>query len=197
MNLNILIICYFIGAIPFAYIVVKLTKGVDIREVGSGNVGATNVGRILGKWGFVTVFLLDMLKGFIPTIFFVTYFPSATNLIILSSVAIIIGHMYTVFLNFKGGKGVATAVGIYAALSPISLLIAAIAFGVTIYFTKIVSLSSIIAAIVLSVAVFFSPLDIQIKVLTIALAVFVIYKHKSNIKRILDGTESKKGEKVK
>jgi glycerol-3-phosphate acyltransferase PlsY len=195
MSLNFLIVCYFIGSIPFAYIVVKMAKGVDIREYGSGNVGATNAGRILGKWGFITVFLLDMLKGFLPIFFLMTYFHTAVSLIIGAALALIIGHMYTAFLNFQGGKGVATAVGIYLAISPISLIIAAVAFAVTIYFSKMVSLSSIVAAVVLAIAVFFTNLDMQIKILTIALAGFVIYKHKDNIKRILDGTESKIGEK--
>lgn len=195
--LFVLIACYLIGSIPFAFVVVKLFKGIDIRTVGSGNVGATNVGRVIGKWGFIAVFLLDMLKGLLPLLIIGSYFPNELNLHILSAIALILGHTYTVFLSFKGGKGVATAVGIFAALAPINLLIAMVAFGLSVWGFRMVSLGSIIAALCLGLSIWFFESSIQLKLFTSIIVTFVIYKHRSNIKRIMDGTESKVGEKVK
>lgn len=196
MNILILIFCYLIGSIPFAYVVVKLVKGIDIRQVGSGNVGATNVGRVIGKWGFISVFLLDMLKGLIPLLIINYYFPNDPLLLVLSATALILGHTYTIFLKFKGGKGVATAVGIFGALAPINLLIAAIAFGLAVLIFKMVSLGSILAAVILGISILFMDVSIHLKVFTIIIGVFVIFKHRENIKRIINGTESKIGEKV-
>lgn len=198
MNMIIaLFCCYLIGSIPFAYVVVKLVKGIDIRSVGSGNVGATNVGRVIGKWGFITVFILDMLKGLLPLIFLQNFASEHQNLIIFSAVALILGHTYTIFLKFKGGKGVATAVGIFGALAPLNLLIAAIAFGICVLLFKMVSLGSVIAAACLGFSILFVDVSIQLKFFTMVIALFVIIKHRANIKRVVDGTESKIGDKVK
>ncbi len=196
IGLNILAVFYLIGSIPFSFILVKMIKNVDLRKVGSGNVGATNAGRVLGKWGFIAAFTLDMLKGFLPMFFITHYFPNAYLFMAKAAVALILGHTYTCFLNFKGGKGVATAVGIYLALSPLSVLFAAIAFGITVYISKIVSLGSIISSVVLAISVLILSPSNEIKILTVVLAIFVIYKHKSNIKRIINGTENKIGQKI-
>lgn len=190
------ILCYFIGAIPFSYIIVKLIKGIDLRTVGSGNVGATNAGRVLGKWGFISAFLLDMLKSFLPLFILKNFYNYSMNFLLICALTLIIGHTYTIFLYFKGGKGVATGLGVFLALSPKSIIVALIVFLVMVSIYRMVSLGSISAAIALLITVFFSDGNVNFKVFTFIIATFVIYKHKDNIKRILNKTEKKIGEKV-
>lgn len=194
--LLILIISYFCGAIPFSYLLVKWIKGVDIRDVGSGNVGATNAGRVLGKWGFIAAFLLDMSKAFIPLFIFLNFLSINNTLILVAAVFIIIGHTYTVFLRFKGGKGVATGVGIFLALSPFNLLIALVVFLIVIGTFRMVSLSSVTAAISLGILVWLRSDWLGLQIFTTLVVLFVIFKHRSNIKRIIEGKESKIGEKI-
>ncbi|MCA1932152.1 MAG: glycerol-3-phosphate 1-O-acyltransferase PlsY [Calditerrivibrio sp.] len=190
------ICCYLLGSIPFSYILVKSIKGVDIRTLGSKNVGATNAGRILGFKGFLVAFLLDMLKGYIPILIFGKIFNFSIELQLLFGIIVILGHTFTIFLNFKGGKGVATAVGVYLAVSPQSLVIALIVFLVVVGIWRMVSLGSITAALTLLVNIVYSETSMVVKVFTAILVFFVIYKHKENIKRIVNGTEKKIGDKV-
>jgi glycerol-3-phosphate acyltransferase PlsY len=185
-----LILCYFAGSVPTGFLLVKAVRGIDIRTVGSGNVGATNAARVLGKWGFFACFAVDMLKGFLPVYLFEMYYPET---VLFAAVAVVVGHTYTVFLRFKGGKGVATAVGVFLALAPVPLAIAAAAFGVVLYVSRMVSLGSITAAAVLAVAVILVEPEISLKIFTACIAAFVIYKHKSNIGRIMRGEENKIG----
>jgi glycerol-3-phosphate acyltransferase PlsY len=188
MKFVLLILCYFIGSIPTGYLLVKKLKGIDIRTVGSGNVGATNAARILGRWGFITVFAIDMLKGFLPVWIIGVYYP---EVVLAAAVLVVLGHTYTVFLNFKGGKGVATAVGVFLALAPVPLGVAAVAFGVVIYVSRMVSLSSITAAAVLAASVVLMDTSLSLKIFTVVIAAFVIYKHRTNISRIIKGEENK------
>jgi glycerol-3-phosphate acyltransferase PlsY len=188
MKFILLIICYLVGSIPTAYLLVKHYKGIDIRTVGSGNVGATNAARILGKWGFFAVFAADMLKGFLPVLVVKYFYP---EYVLVAAVLVIVGHTYTVFLNFKGGKGVATAVGVFLALAPIPLAIAAVAFGVVFGISRMVSLSSVTAATVLTAAVALTDTTVSLKIVTLLLATFVVFKHRENIKRIMKGEESR------
>ncbi len=189
-----LIVCFFIGSIPFAYILVRLIKGVDIRQVGSGNPGATNAGRVLGKYGFVAAFLLDFLKGFLPLYFFMnvhTIPNSETFFIPLVAVALVLGHTYSVFLQFKGGKGVATAAGVFCMLTPYAALVAFISFAVVFLATRMVSAGSIAASVGLFIASMLTTDVTSFKMLTAVVALFVIVKHKSNIVRIMNGVENK------
>ncbi|MGE4497270.1 MAG: glycerol-3-phosphate 1-O-acyltransferase PlsY [Deferribacterales bacterium] len=188
MKFVLLIICYLVGSVPTAYLLVKKLKGVDIRTVGSGNVGATNAARILGKWGFAAVFTADMLKGFIPVWVTGMLYP---DVVLIAAVLVVLGHTYTVFLNFKGGKGVATAVGVFLALAPVPLGVAAVAFGVVFYVGRMVSLSSITAAAVLAASVVLMDTTVSLKIFTVVIAAFVIYKHRTNISRIMKGEETK------
>jgi len=192
----ILFFAYLCGAVPFSYLLVKWIKGVDIRDVGSGNVGATNAGRVLGKWGFIAAFLLDMSKAFIPLFIFLNFLSINNTLILVAAVFIIIGHTYTVFLRFKGGKGVATGVGIFLALSPFNLLIALVVFLIVIGTFRMVSLSSVTAAISLGILVWLRSDWLGLQIFTTLVVLFVIFKHRSNIKRIIEGKESKIGEKI-
>lgn len=181
---------YFIGAIPFAYIIVKLVKKIDIRTVGSGNAGATNAARVLGKWGFISVFLLDALKGFFP-VFISLHFYGQTVITLVTAAVVVLGHTYTVFLGFKGGKGVATGAGVFLALAPVEIGIGLIVFIIVFLATKMVSAGSILGSLTLLIAVCAMSDWFALKVLTAVIVFFVIFKHRSNIVRIIKGEENR------
>jgi glycerol-3-phosphate acyltransferase PlsY len=196
-----LIISYFIGSIPTAYIFGRILKGIDIRKFGSGNVGATNAMRVLGKgWGIAVLFL-DVLKGFLPVVFLGDFISLKTPIISSEALRIILGlscisgHNWTLFLKFKGGKGVAATFGVLFGLSVeipglkliLSLMI--LTWLLIFLITKIVSVSSMLSAIALPV---YMALFNQSKVLissSVILAIFIILRHKSNLKRFFRGTE--------
>ena len=184
----LIIAAYFIGSIPFAYIIVKLVKKIDIRTVGSGNAGATNAARVLGKWGFISVFLLDALKGFLP-VFISLHYYGQTMITLIVAAVVVLGHTYTVFLGFKGGKGVATGAGVFLALAPAEIGIGLVVFIIVFLATKMVSAGSILASITLLIAVCLMSNWFALKVLTAVIVFFVIFKHRSNIVRIIKGEE--------
>lgn len=190
-----LIIGYVMGALPNGVWIGKHFKGIDIREHGSKNSGATNSYRVLGpKYGLM-VLAADALKGFLPP-FLASQFGVTGNWLILIGMAAIIGHILSFFLNFKGGKGVATSLGVFLFLIPKVTLALLVIFIIVVYATRYISLGSIIAAILLPVLTFISPLNYGIEkwpmiVMTIIIAIFVVYKHKTNIERLLKGTENK------
>lgn len=186
----LIIVAYFIGSIPFAYIIVKLVKKIDIRTVGSGNAGATNAARVLGKWGFISVFLLDALKGFLP-VFISLHYYGQTMITLIVAAVVVLGHTYTVFLGFKGGKGVATGAGVFLALAPAEIGIGLVVFVIVFLATKMVSAGSILASITLLIAVCLMSNWFALKVLTAVIVFFVIFKHRSNIVRIIKGEENK------
>lgn len=186
----LIIAAYFIGSIPFAYIIVKLVKKIDIRTVGSGNAGATNAARVLGKWGFISVFLLDALKGFLP-VFISLHYYGQTMITLIVAAVVVLGHTYTVFLGFKGGKGVATGAGVFLALAPAEIGIGLVVFIIVFLATKMVSAGSILASITLLIAVCLMSNWFALKVLTAVIVFFVIFKHRSNIIRIIKGEENK------
>ena len=177
-----LILSYLCGAIPFGYIVAKLFRNTDIRTIGSGNPGATNVYRTISKPLGILTLLLDMLKGFIPVYYLI---------ILAVALVTILGHVFTVFLNFKGGKGVATGCGIFFALNPLATTICLITFIIVLTISKYVSLGSICAAIMLPIAIFVFDSNIQLVIFSVIIAIVVVVRHISNIKRLLNGTENK------
>lgn len=193
---------YFIGSIPTAYIFGRVLKGVDIRKFGSGNVGATNAMRLLGKPAGIAVLLLDVFKGFFATVvwsnFIISKAPGSAELMpIILGFCCIMGHNWTVFLNFKGGKGVATTLGMLLGLAvktpPFRLILglALLVWIVVFLLTRIVSISSIATAITLPVfMVLFHPSPAFIA-LSILLSLMLILRHKSNLKRILRKEEKK------
>lgn len=199
--LLVLVLGYGVGSIPFSLLIAKWVKGIDLRKVGSGNVGATNVGRAIGwKWG-VLALLLDALKGLLPTAFLPQLLqgqstPLDTHLAVLAGAAAIAGHLFPVWLGFRGGKGVATALGVILVLAPWGTLCAAIAFLILIGITRIVSVGSIMAA--LSFALFelvkggtelWSPESWSLGVFSVVVPLAIIVMHRSNIRRLLSGTE--------
>lgn len=194
---------YLAGSIPFGLLVAKLVSGTDIRKVGSGNIGATNVARTLGaKWG-ILVLLLDALKGLLPVLLIPSLFvasdsPDFDHARVLSGVATIIGHMFPIWLGFRGGKGVATSLGVILVLGAWSTLTAVLAFALTFLISRIVALSSIIAAIAFGVAQFiqlgstvFSQEKWSLAAFSIAVPMLIIVRHWSNLGRILRGEEEK------
>ena len=203
---------YLLGSVPFGFLAAK-AKGIDIRSVGSGNIGATNAMRVLGKPTGIAVLLLDALKGYIActslALFIFNwlaprlYEPGAvvpaleiqhTNMIIAGIFAVL-GHNYTCWLKFKGGKGIATTAGVYLALAPWAVLVALIVFILAVLVTKYVSVGSISAAIALPVTVWImSPQNLFLCIVTTALGALAIYKHKSNIQRLMAGTENRFGQ---
>jgi len=185
---------YLIGSIPTGYLIVKAFKKKDIRKIGSGSTGATNVKRVMGTKWFFAVMLLDALKGAIPVLICINYFDfiSCIGLMpVIAAVMAIIGHSKSIFLNFTGGKSVATGVGALLALSlPVGAIVAVV-WGIITYTTKYVSLGSVIAIALAPLLMnAFGENIYNIWFAAIA-AVLVIIRHKSNIKRLMNGTENK------
>lgn len=196
------VIAYFIGSIPTGFLMAR-ARGVDIRSVGSGNIGATNVFRILGKGPGMVVLLIDGLKGFIPAKFlpmlFVTQVTGSEShylyLAVVAGFCAILGHNYTCWLRFKGGKGVATSAGVVIAWVPLAFLIALVAFLIVFAVSRYVSLASIVAAVVLPFAVWGTDRRVFMIWIATVVSVLAIYKHRANIQRLMAGTESKFGKK--
>ena len=189
--------CYLLGSIPFGYIVGKVFKKVDIREFGSGNIGATNVLRILGPSLASFAVIGDIGKG-ILSIYLVRFF-NIDNLLIftIAGLAVICGHDWSLFLGFKGGKGIATTLGVVLALNPIIAILAVIVWVIVIILTRYASLSSIFA--VISILVFTILLKQPYEYIMFSTIVMIlgIFKHKDNIKRLKSKKERKIGEKIK
>lgn len=182
------IIAYLLGSIPSALLVGKIGYNKDIREHGSGNLGATNAFRVLGMKAGIIVTLSDILKGTVATVLPILFDASVHPLII--GIFAVIGHTYPLFARFKGGKAVATSAGIILGSFPLLFLIMILTFLLMLYLTKYVSLSSIITGVVtIIVSVFYQDV-VLISVLSL-ITLFVIYRHKENLKRIKNGTEPK------
>jgi glycerol-3-phosphate acyltransferase PlsY len=209
------LVSYFVGAIPSGYILVKLKTGKDVRTMGSGNIGATNVARVLGTAWFFPVFLFDFFKGFAPVFWLApwvaaewkctTCMAPTVSLAVFCALLSMVGHMWPVYLGFRGGKGVATVGGILFAMNWIAALIAIGVWGLVFLLFRYVSLGSIVAALSLPVAhQITAPLVmsrwagetpwVMTGFLGVA-AVLVIVRHRSNLKRLLAGTEQRFGKK--
>ena len=178
---------YFLGSIPFGFLVGKV-KGVDLRKKGSGNIGATNVFRVVGKKEGIFVFILDFLKGFLPVIYFSDVSVPAGILALLGA---IIGHMTTPFLRFKGGKGVATGFGGIVALMPLPALIAFGVWSLLVAITRRISVGSLTAALSLPILYFYlsRPMFRSVLYISILIAILVFITHRKNIVRLIKGEE--------
>ena len=183
-------ISYILGSIPNGLILGKAIWGVDLRQHGSKNIGATNAWRTIGKAGGISIFVLDFLKGAISA-YLGLHLGGSELAGVLCGILAIAGHSWSVFLAFKGGKGVATGLGVIAALMPmVTLIVFAVWFAI-VYFTGYVSLGSIVGAALVPILTLFFGLHTEFLILGLIAAVFIIYRHKSNIERLLNGTESK------
>lgn len=207
----VVILSYLVGSIPTSIILSKLVKGIDIRQHGSGNAGGTNVFRVLGwKWGVLTI-ILDAVKGAIAVIVVarlyldnfpfsnITPFDDFTLVQIICGVAAVIGHIWTVFAGFRGGKGIATALGFLLTLVTIDMLLALIVFTITVSLSRYISLGSLAAAVSLPIILVVRENIFGVEIpgyqtllpFIIGLVLLVIYTHRKNIDRILKGSENK------
>jgi glycerol-3-phosphate acyltransferase PlsY len=191
-----LLAAYLLGAIPTGYLAGRWTRGIDLREHGSGNLGATNTFRVLGARIAAPVMVVDVAKGFIPAALFPEWDGStAWGWALAYGAAAIVGHVFPVYMRFRGGKGVATAAGVFLALAPKAVLPALAAWLLVLILSRMVSLASITAAVTLIAGLAVTEDRVAVLLLGAAVAVFVIYAHRSNIRRILRGEEHRFGRK--
>ena len=196
-----IITAYLLGSIPTSYLIGML-KGVDVRKHGSGNIGATNVLRVMGKLPALITLIADITKGVLAVTLVAVIFYQKNSIItfsvfrVLLGLVVIVGHGWTVFLKFKGGKGVATFIGVFMIIFPVGLLIGLIVWSVTAWMTKYVSLSSILMAIAVPVIAAISAARLEIVLLAVISCIIICYKHKGNINRLLLGSETKIGQKA-
>ena len=182
------VLAYLIGSIPSGLIIGKIFFNIDVREYGSKNIGATNTYRIIGLKAALPVFLCDALKGAAGVVLLSSYGPMY---MILGGILAMMGHNWSVFLGFKGGRGVATGLGVLIALSPLVALLCFLVWGIIVYFTKLVSLGSIIAAALVPVLMYVTGESYWFVGFGGLAALFVIVRHWDNIKRLLAGNELK------
>jgi len=202
-----IVISYFVGSIPFGYLAARLVKGIDIREHGSRNIGATNVGRVLGVRYFVLVFLLDFAKGLVPTMLMARAVgqtawgaASPAPATVFCGLAAICGHIWPIYLRFKGGKAVATTLGVFFWLVPKAFLAGVIAFAVLLAAFRYVSVGSMAAAVVMVAVELLTEPDpwgagLSLTVVCALVAALILLRHRTNIQRLLAGTENRLGRK--
>lgn len=199
----IVLLAYLISSIPTAYILFKIKRGDDIRKYGSGNVGGTNIIRTIGtSWGILTIFA-DVIKGFLPVIISYLVYPSDLVLVAIVSVAAVLGHIFPIYIKFKGGKAIAASLGVIIGIcalpfvsNPVWLRILPIfiilgTWGTVFAISRIVSLGSLIAAIATPISFYFTGYPLAIVATTIFLGLLVFISHRENIKRLIRGEEKK------
>jgi glycerol-3-phosphate acyltransferase PlsY len=196
LSIGLIIISYLIGSVPTGIIVAKILGAPDPRTVGSGNIGATNVGRAAGKTAGIITLVGDILKGVLITLFAFYAFGSPVA-VSLAGFSVFLGHLFPVFLKFKGGKGVATALGIFLSIAPLQAVVALAIFAAIVAIFRYVSLGSMISAASLPVLLSLSESTIEYVILSALIAIFIIFRHSDNIKRLIQGTENKVGGKGK
>lgn len=192
----LLMFSYFLGSIPFGVIVGKMMRGVDIREFGSGNIGATNVYRTLGPGPGIVVFASDVLKGLIPVLIAKQIVPGVEWFIVLTGMMAILGHTLSPFLKFRGGRGAATSLGVAVALVPLIAAIVFVAWVLIIAVTRYVSLASMLAAASAPVLMWVVRSPMEYRIFGVFVAAYVIVKHRDNIVRLVQGKENKFGKRV-
>lgn len=183
------VVGYLLGSVGFAYIVARAMKGIDITQYGSGNPGTSNVLRVVGKTGAALTLLGDALKGYLAVL--LGGLVAGGVGMLLAAACVMVGHMFPLFYHFKGGKTVATAAGVMLALDWRIALTAIGVFVLLLVITKYISLSSIVASVTVAVSSLFYTKDISLYIICFLVAIFIIFKHRSNIKRLLAGTENK------
>ncbi len=195
-GLAIPVAAYLLGSIPFGLILAKLLGGADIRRAGSGNIGATNVARVVGPVAGILTLVLDTAKGVGAVLLAGRLSNENAKWMMIAALAALVGHCYPVWLKFKGGKGVATAAGVFAVLCPPALFGAAVLFVLVVVFWRYVSLGSISAAVALPLLIYFlwaphhaPPLAITFG--SLAAALLILYKHRGNLRRLIEGVEPK------
>jgi acyl phosphate:glycerol-3-phosphate acyltransferase len=193
-----LLASYLLGAIPTSYLAARLFRGIDLREHGSRNLGATNLYRVLGWRYAIPVGLFDAAKGLIPVLVFAPQVSQSELFALVCGVTAVVGHVFSVFVRFKGGKGVATAAGVMLGVAPVALAVAASVWVALVALTGYVSLGSIAAAAVFPLAVLLldPPNQPVMLWLDVAVAAAIIWFHRGNIQRLLNGTENRFGRRA-
>ena len=184
------IIAYLIGSIPFGYLIVRATGRGDVRETGSGGTGATNVSRRAGKAAGVITMILDALKGVLAVVIAKSIW-NADWLIAAAAVAVMVGHIFPIWLRFRGGKGVATGAGVFLALAPMAVLCAGVVFVAVVAWKKFVSLGSIAAAVTIPVYSSVAANSTSVLTASVVGAGLIVFAHRGNIARIWNGTEAR------
>ncbi|CCO09026.1 glycerol-3-phosphate 1-O-acyltransferase PlsY [Desulforamulus hydrothermalis] len=185
---------YLVGSIPFGFLLARFWKGIDIRQYGSGNIGATNVWRTLGKGPGLIVLVLDMLKG-MAAVLLAKQLANSDPAVLAAALAVMAGHSWPLWLGFKGGKIIATGAGAVLAIAPLPLLLAFLVWLGTVALSRYVSLGSILAAVSLPLWMMLFKYNQPTLIFSVLVAAFAVWKHSSNIKRLLNGTEFKIGRK--
>lgn len=191
MDCAALLLSYILGSVPSGLWLGLRLRGVDIRNEGSKNIGATNTMRVLGKQLGAIALFCDVVKGLVAVVVFARLSPTDVYLPMVCGVAAVLGHSFSLFLRFKGGKGVATSTGVFLGLATWPALIAIGVFALVLVATRMVSAGSICGAIALAVSVWFFPLSTIVRIVAVLLSTLVIIKHRSNVKRIVQGEENK------
>jgi glycerol-3-phosphate acyltransferase PlsY len=190
------LIAYVLGSIPFGFLIVQWQKGVDVRLTGSGSIGATNVMRNLGIMGFVATFILDAGKGLLAVLLASKMTSADSTWVAAAAFTAVLGHCFPVWLKFRGGKGVATGVGVFVALAPLQVVLVLAIFAVVVGLWRYISLGSIVATAAFPVLVhLMKHPPIQIVLGATGAAIIIIARHHANIGRLLKGTENKLGQK--
>jgi glycerol-3-phosphate acyltransferase PlsY len=187
--LILLLLAYLMGAIPFGVVIGRLFYGVDIREHGSGNVGTTNTFRVLGKKAGIAVLVCDMLKGYIPAVIAATFFNPWAAIFIAA--APVVGHMYSVFLKGRGGKGIATGSAVVLALVPQAFVVCLAVWIALTLLTRYVSVASLAAAALVPLQVILMGEPLPYEIAAVLVAIIVFWAHRGNIQRLVDGSENK------
>jgi glycerol-3-phosphate acyltransferase PlsY len=187
----LIVFAYLMGSVPSGYLLGKMS-GIDVRSVGSGNIGATNVVRALGKGRGALTLFADVAKGYLP-VFVGLRLEFDAAVIALVAIAAFLGHLYPLFLNFQGGKGVATTLGALLALAPAATLVLVVVFAVTVLVSRIVSLGAITAAMAAPVALWFFSQSLVFAAMGLFLGAMIILRHRGNIQRLFAGTEPRFG----
>lgn len=191
LNFAIFVFAYLMGSVPTAYWYAKIFHGIDIREHGSGNVGATNSLRVLGKKAGAIVLVFDLLKGLIPVLA-ARYLGFSEEITFGVGIVSILGHIFSIFANFRGGKGIATSLGVILAVSPLGAGVSVLVFVAIVYFTRYVSLGSMLAG--LTFVVYYLVINsgfTSMSLIAFGLFLLLVFTHRENIKRLAKGTESK------
>lgn len=194
LQIILILISYLYGSIPFALVIGKVFYKTDVRKYGSGNLGGTNTGRVLGKGAGVTCIVLDASKALVVMLLSAVIFKNvniSTDYAYICAVSCVVGHCYPVFAHFKGGKAVSTAIGYFLAVNPIGGILALVVFFIVLKVSKYVSLASMAGALSVLAATPFLDMSLIGKLTNAAIILLLVYRHKENIKRIKAGTETK------
>ena len=191
MEILLVVIGYLLGSVPVGFIV-GLRSGINVRETGSGNVGATNVARVVGKRQGILTLIADTAKGFLPVILAMQLGASLVATVLVGAAAFL-GHLFPIFLKFKGGKGVATALGVFLAMAPMTTLVLVAVFAIMVLTSRIVSLSSILTAVTAPIVFWLFAYPPVIVGMAAFIALAITWRHHGNIRRMMNGSEPRFG----